>query len=505
MTLEQNFHLYTPQLTPGPLYIGHNDEILDLRLHPTTPHLIAATNSPQVRVFHLDTFHAHVLSGHRDVVIGVDVSGDGRWVVTASKDRTVRVWEGGGEWRCVAVCEGHAESVGCVAFSRAAAKPFIVSGARDRTVKMWDASPLLLSPTSPTSTPPTILSLPCLSTRVAHTKDINCIAVSPNDRWIASGSEDRTIQLMSSHPHAAVTALQGHRRGVWGVRFSPVEKVLASASGDKTVKVWSLVDFSCLKTLEGHVGSVKAVGWLRGGMQLMSGGDEGVVRLWTVKTSECTGSWVVPMHEGWGEGEGGDGGEEEVGGEKVWALDVSADGKRMVTGGVGSVLNVWEDVTEVEEQAQRDERVVLVGKEQRLLNAMRAKRWKEATTIALELKQPRRLHQVLGQVLKDEAGEAEVQEVLRGLSDEALGVLVTYVSDWNTNAKTATIANLLLALLFRTIPLSSLQRKKALVDHIPGLVSAALAPASRLTSSVFSCSAAADSGYSLFALADAIL
>ena len=478
VTMEQNFHLFSPTLTPGPLYIGHNDEILDLRFHPTTPHLIAATNSPQVRVFHTQQLHAAaILSGHVDVVMGVDVSGDGRWVVTASKDRTVRVWEGGGEWRCVGVCEGHAESVGCVAFSRGTAKPYIVSGARDRTVKMWDATPLLsLSPSSPSSSsPPTILSLPCLSTLAAHSKDINCIASSPNGRLIASGSEDRSISLCSSSPHSPLARLQGHRRGVWSVRFSPVEKVLASASGDKTVKVWSLVDWSCLKTLEGHVGSVKGVGWLRGGMQVMSGGDEGVVRLWTVKTSECVASWVVPTHEGGGEGEeGGEGDdEEEVGGDKVWALDVSADGKRMVTGGVGSVLNVWEDVTEVEEEAEREERVVVVGKEQRLMNAIKGKRWKEATAIALELKQPRRLHQVLAQVLKEMEGEGEVQRLLKGLADDAMDVLLTYVKDWNTNAKTATVANLVLSCLFRAVPLANLQKRKTLVDHIPGLVSAA--------------------------------
>ena len=103
VTMEQNFHLFSPTPTfhPTTLYIGHNDEILDLRLHPTTPHILTATNSPQVRVFHSETLQAQVLSGHRDVVMSVDVSGDGRWVVTGSKDRTVRVWEGGGEWRCV--------------------------------------------------------------------------------------------------------------------------------------------------------------------------------------------------------------------------------------------------------------------------------------------------------------------------------------------------------------------------------------------------------------------
>ena len=469
VTMEQNVHVFTPSMEEAALYVGHNDEILDVRVHPVTRHAIVATNSAQVRVFDLDTLSARVLSGHRDVVMGVGVSGDGRWVVTGSKDHTVRLWEGDGQWRCVAVCEGHAESVGCVALSRGGEgrQLFVVSGARDRTVKEWDAS-ALLSRTA--DAPDEVIALPCTSTRVAHSKDINTVAVSPNDRLIASGSEDRTVHLLSSSGLSSLAVLKGHRRGVWSVRFSPVEKVVASAGGDKTVRLWSLVDYTCLKTLEGHTGSVKAVGWLKGGMQLLSGGDDGVVRLWTVKTSECAASWVVPVHEEGGdeEGEGG----EDGSGEKVWALDVSADGATMVTGGVGSVLNVWQDVTAVEEESAREERTVAVSKEQRLMNAIRQRRWKEATAIALELKQPRRLHAVLAQVLREEGGEEDVRRWLAEVDDDGMDVLLTYVKDWNTNAKTAQVANHVLALLFRTFPLSALHKRKALTDHLPGLVSA---------------------------------
>ena len=354
--------------------------------------------------------------------------------------------------------------MGCVAFSKGGVgkELFVVSGARDRTVKMWDASALT---SIDASSSVTVLALPCISTRVAHGKDVNCVSVSPNDKYIASGGEDRTVNLMTVHPHQSVAVMKGHKRGVWGVKFSPVEKVVASCGGDKTVRVWSIVDYTCLKVFEGHTGSVKGLGWLKGGMQLLSGGDDGVVRLWTVKTSECTASWVVPLHEGEGEE-----GEEGVG-EKVWALDVSGDGKRMVTGGVGSVLNIWEDVTVEEEEVEREERGVAVVKEQRLMNCMRGKRWKEATAIALDLKQPRRLHAVLAQVLREEGGEEEVRQWVGGLSEGAMDDLLTYIKDWNTNAKTATVAHHMLTLIFRTLPMAVLQKKRTLVEHLPGLVS----------------------------------
>ena len=510
VTREQNFHVFAPlpTLTPVTLYVGHNDEIIDLRFIPTlndssSPQAVVVTNSPQPRVFDLTTLSASLLSGHSDVVLAVDVSTDGRFITTASKDRTVRVWtpavgKPGGGWKCVAVCEGHTESVGAVGVSKSgkgsSGKLFVVSGARDRTLKMWDAaalSKLTGEGKEGKDDQAEIVSLSCVSTRVAHEKDINSIAVSPNDKLIASGSEDRTIHLFSTAASSAsstttttttatltsVATLKGHRRGVWSLRFSPVDRVLASASGDKTIRIWSLVDYTCVKVLEGHNGSVKTLSWLRGGLHVVSGGDDGLLKCWLVKTSECVGTWTVPVHETGGEVGTEAGEEDETVGEKVWALDVSADGRMLLTGGVASVLNVWQDVTEEEAEERRTEQSVQLGREQRLANAIRRKEWKEAMDIALSLKQPRRLHTVLVEVLKegrqgDDGGEAKIAELVCALDEERMDVLLTYVRDWNSNSKTAMVANVVLQLLFKHFPLSTLQKKKLLTDSLPGMVRA---------------------------------
>ena len=503
VTREQNFHVFSPlpTLTPITLYVGHNDEIIDLRFIPSpddsnSQQAVVVTNSPQPRVFDLTTLSASLLSGHSDVVLSVDVSADGRYIATASKDRTVRVWTAAkAGWQCVAVCEGHTESVGAVGVSKSgkgsSGKLFVVSGARDRTIKLWDAaalSRLSADDEQANVEQGEVRSLACISTRVAHEKDINCIAVSPNDKLIASGSEDRTIHLFSTASATATPAtalsltslstLKGHRRGVWSLRFSPVDRVLASASGDKTIRVWSLVDYSCVKVLEGHNGSVKSLSWLRGGLHVVSGGDDGLLKCWLVKTSECVGTWTVPVHESGGEVDADADEDEEAVGEKVWALDVSADGRMLITGGVASVLNVWQDTTEEEAELRRSEQSTLLSREQKLVNAIRRKEWKLATDIALALKQPRRLHAVLTEMMKegrqggDDGAEAKVAQLVCALDDERMDVLLTYVRDWNSNSKTAMVANVVLQVLFRHFPLSQLQKKKLLVDSLSAMVRA---------------------------------
>lgn len=81
-------------------------------------------------------------------------------------------------------------------------------------------------------------------------QDVNSVTVSPNDKLLASASQDRTAKLWSLAGEGSLGLLgvcRGHRRGVWAVCFSPVDQVLATSSADGTTKLWSLQDFSCLK------------------------------------------------------------------------------------------------------------------------------------------------------------------------------------------------------------------------------------------------------------------
>lgn len=87
-------------------------------------------------------------------------------------------------------------------------------------------------------------------TRTLFLQDVNSVAVSPNDKLLASGSQDRTAKLwlLAGEGNMGLLGVfRGHRRGIWAVCFSPVDQVLATSSADGTTKLWSLQDFSCLK------------------------------------------------------------------------------------------------------------------------------------------------------------------------------------------------------------------------------------------------------------------
>jgi U3 small nucleolar RNA-associated protein 13 len=92
----------SPSLSVDRTIVGHNDEILDLKIIPMLPtseeskaqstRIAVATNSAQVRLFDLKSFSCDVLDGHRATVLCVDVSPCGRYLATCGKDNTMRLW-----------------------------------------------------------------------------------------------------------------------------------------------------------------------------------------------------------------------------------------------------------------------------------------------------------------------------------------------------------------------------------------------------------------------------
>jgi len=491
VTAEQNLYVYdASSMKRTKLLLGFNDEIIDLRTHPNNTHALLASNSSQVRVVQLDTFEASLLSGHTDTVLAIDVSPCGQFVVSSSKDCTVRFWRiafsgkdgasGDVTSECVGIGEGHTESVGCVSFSKNkhTGKLYAVSGARERILKLWDCEPLK---SHVAGSPP--LRLLAKVSKLAHEKDINCVEVSPNDKLVASGSEDKLIRVWDGYhvpgitdPLAARGVLRGHKRGVWSVRFSPVDKVLASASGDKTIKLWSMDDYSCLKTLESHTASVKQVHFINNGMQLMSAGDDALVKLWTIATSECVNTFP-DAHDG-----------------KIWAMAVTRDGQRVLTGGSDSVLCVWNDVSAQDIEEAEATRETFVLQEQQLNNLVRQRHWRKAIRMALVLEQPRKCLSIVQDLLLQEANQkaekpdeevplsAELPALMTDLAaeppadapepaegeltnDALLTRLLLYIRDWNTHARSAHVAQTLLSHILRTVPPARLLANRTLLQQ----------------------------------------
>lgn len=410
-----------------------------------------ASNSEAVRLLDTRSFRAGSLLGHAAIVLCVRVSPCGRYIASASKDRTVRVWDvlSGA---CVAIAEGHTEAVGALAWPArrgpwlARQVPWLLSASSDLTLKAWDMMPVLDSSPAKagrkrqrSAAASGTQQLLTRSAVKAHAKDINSIAVAPNDAMAATGSQDKTIKVWTVPDLQLVHTLTGHKRPVWAVAFSPREKLLASASADKTVRLWSIADGSTLRTLEGHNASALSVTWFPSGAQLATSSADGTVKVWTARTGECNTTldghesrvWCVaamPTAAAPAAADTGDAGSE---------ADMSSDGSssggsdsdiasepvgsvQLVTGGADSTLCVWRDVTSELEAAELAMSEEMALKTQALYNAMAARAYGPAVRLCLECGHSARLRDILTELL--EVGPLPTAAAAQGATPAPAGV-----------------------------------------------------------------------------------
>ncbi|KAF2142063.1 uncharacterized protein K452DRAFT_318377 [Aplosporella prunicola CBS 121167] len=489
---------YDDAQTMSPLPIlrrisGTHDEVIDLAYVGSDRSFLAlATNLEDVRIVSLapredvadeqiggNYFGADValLKGHEDIIICLDTDWSGHWLATGAKDNTARLWRLDPEqnsYVCFATYTGHAESLGAIALpktpppagSAAHSHPldhppsFVVTGSQDKTIKRWDNAHTLKDPTRPSK---------ATWTRKAHDKDINAIDTNYNATLFATASQDRTVKIWSTEEGETQGVLRGHRRGVWSVKFAPKETpqidgsgnrgLIATGSGDKTVKVWSLTDYSCLLTFEGHTNSVLKLVWLnplpaseardKRGAQVASAGGDGLVKVWDLSSGEvaCT----LDNHT-----------------DRVWALTANPLSNSLVSGGGDSVITFWEDTTSATMEAAVTRESERVEQDQRLQNFVHAGNFREAITLALQLNQPARLLSLFKGVVEAEeqdegslSGKSAVDEVLCSLADEQLLTLLLRLRDWNTNARTAAVAQRILWAVMRSYPATHLSNLKA--------------------------------------------
>ncbi|CAK0748051.1 hypothetical protein CVIRNUC_001810 [Coccomyxa viridis] len=454
--------------------MGNIDEVTDLRLIgplEAPSHLALASNSPAMRVFDLQTLNCTAtLAGHTDTVLVLDATctkGGATVLASGAKDNKIRLWTPSGA--CLAVGNGHAGAVSALAFSRKTPS-FLVSGGVDKILKVWDVSGVAASlDGSASSKAPAQLQ----STAVvaAHDKDINALAVSPNDALICTASQDRTAKVWRLPDLVQTLTLKGHRRGVWSAAFSPVDQAVLTGSGDATVRLWALTDGSCLKTFEGHSASVLRACFISYGAQVLSAGADGLVKLWGVRTSECLATF--DEHEA-----------------KVWAMHVAGrDDSTLVTGGADARVNVWRDCTAQDEATAAAGRAEAAVKGQALSNALQDKDFQAAAALAFELGHAGRLLSVVDSALSQgaESAQAILGSLVRDLSPEKLKQCLEFARDWNTNSRRCHAAQAMLQAIILEHPpqkLRAIPGVGAVVDALSAYTERHLARMDRLRRSV---------------------
>ena len=279
-------------LTPTPTLVTavHPHGLLLWDLANTTSALSAATSSDlQSTITPSAQAPDPVVLDQGDWTV-VDVSADGRWLAAGSTQGEVAIWDSVSRKQRWIWSLERGQAVHSLVFSPTATMLaahtdgrvwLVETGKPDeiRSTEMVTCRAVAFCPKGArlavsrgnevmlTATP----SLDVLSVFRGHTRSVVAIAWSSDGRWVASGSDDRTIILWDAIAKRPKIRLRGHRGGITGLAFSPDNRSLAAVDDTGVLKLWHLASGQELCVLDQVPERYCCVDFLPGGAGLVCG------------------------------------------------------------------------------------------------------------------------------------------------------------------------------------------------------------------------------------------
>ncbi|MEA5571307.1 serine/threonine-protein kinase [Calothrix sp. UHCC 0171] len=204
--------------------------------------------------------------------------------------------------------KGHSGGVFSVAISPDGKT--LASGSNDGTIKLWNIK-----------TGEQIRSLR------DHFGVVWSVAISQDGKTLASGSNDGTIKLWNIETGEQTRIFTGHSKAVFSVVISPGTKFLSlfSGSADNTIKEWVLATGEQIDTLTGHSKAVFSVAINRFATTLASGSNDNTIKLWNRGGKEIR---TLTGHSDW-----------------LISVAFSPDGETLVSGSRDHTIKLWNIAT----------------------------------------------------------------------------------------------------------------------------------------------------------------
>src|SRR5262249_40527570 len=266
----------------------------ETRTSPATFALTAAVSEADWRF---------ALGGHDSAPSSVAFSPDGSRIVTASKDKTARIWDAASA-KEIAVLRGHDNRVWSAAFSSDGSR--IVTASDDKTARIWDVA--------------TAKEIAVLR---GHDNTVNSAAFSPDGSRIVTASYDETARIWEAASGKEMASLRGHDSVVWSAAFSRDGARFGRASLDKTARIWDAASAKEIAALRGHVGRVYSAAFSPDGSRIVTASEDGTARIWEAASAkEIT---ALRGHY-----------------DPVSSAAFSPDGSRIVTASDDKISRIWD-------------------------------------------------------------------------------------------------------------------------------------------------------------------
>lgn len=271
---------------------------------PNDRHILVSYDNGMLVIMAKNDDSIVTLNGHSKEVVSALYSNDGRYIVSASWDKTVGIWDGH-NGKLLHKLIGHSGDILFAVFSPNGKQ--VASASRDRTVRVWDST-----------------SGECLHIYYGHQDEINSVCYSSDGQYLLSSSRDNTIRLWEVMTGNCIRTIDTSPNHALLITIDSKDKHIIASMNNYDLSIWNLQSGEPMPTCEED--RDKLIHFLLTPDRNYIVGTttgENVVQVWDRKSKQCVQSYIGHT-------------------QRVWSFAFNPAGDKVVSASSDHTIKIWD-------------------------------------------------------------------------------------------------------------------------------------------------------------------
>lgn len=298
---------HLPRPEPVGTFRGHSEIVWSVVFLPNGKELVSASNDGSIRLWNLDHASEVILGSSHGAVFCLALFSDGKRLASGGLDRSVNVWDMDVQRIVDGPWKGHTSSVRYLDISSDC--HYLASGSFDHKVNVWD----------------TESGRPVRDEAYLNgDRKINCVKFSKKDRTLLTGSGDGCLRIWDWETgDLLVGPMEADEMPIWAVAWSHDETQILSGSSDGVLRRWHALTGRIIgEPVKAHESTIYSLSVSHNGGCLASASSDNTVKVWNATTFEQMAIFAHP--------------------DEVNCISFSTDDRLLATACSDSLVYLWE-------------------------------------------------------------------------------------------------------------------------------------------------------------------